>query len=235
MGLGNRAFKQLNRAPKEIIELFRGLPIANIADNMGRISCIDQGIKNYGGKREILGTAVTVKVPAGDNLLFHMALDMIQEGDVLVVDGNGCKERSQCGEIMCTYAYKKGCAGIVLDGVVRDVIGLRKLDMAVYARGVQANGPFKNGPGEINVPVAIGGIVVYPGDIIVADEDGVLAIRPQEARALAKAARAMLEAETKLIQQIKATGKWDRAVFYNALERSGVESIEDFYDSYIGK
>ena len=100
---GNCAFTNFKRPAKELIERFRDIPLANIADNMGRTPCIDQQMKNYGGSNRLLGTAFTVKVPAGDNLLFHMALDMIQPGDVLVIDGNGCMERSQCGEIMTTY------------------------------------------------------------------------------------------------------------------------------------
>jgi len=154
---------------------------------------------------------------------------MIQPGDVLIIDGNSDLNRSQCGEIMCTYAYKKGCAGIVVDGVIRDLEGVRKLPMPVYARGVQANGPLKNGLGEIGVPVPMGGIVVYPGDIIVSDMDGVLAIRPYEAEALAAAARKTFDGETKLLEQIRATGEWNRKVFTDAIDASGVEVIDAEY------
>ena len=157
------------------------------------------------------------------------ALDMLQEGDVLIIDGNGCMERSQCGEIMSTYAYKKGCAGIVVDGVIRDLEGIRKLPIPVYARGVQANGPLKNGLGEIGVPVPIGGIVIYPGDIIVSDADGLLAISPYEAEELAKKARATFEGETKLLEQILATGVWNRKVFHDAINNSGLELIDAEY------
>ena len=230
MKQGNRAFTEFKRAPKELVELFRGIPLANIADNMGRTPCVDQGIKNYGGSSELLGTAFTVKVPAGDNLLFHMALDLIEPGDVLIVDGNGCMDRSQCGEIMSTYAYKRGCVGIVVDGVIRDVAGIRKIPMPVYARGVQANGPFKNGLGELLVPVPIGGIVIYPGDIIVGDEDGVLAIRPQDAADVAQKARTTFESETKLLDQIRATGAWNRKVFHDAVEATGLERVEGSWD-----
>ena len=130
---------------------------------------------------------------------------------------------------MCTYAYKKGCAGIVVDGVVRDLEGLRRLPLPVYARGAQANGPFKNGLGELNVPVPIGGIVIYPGDIIVSDADGLLAIRPYEAEELAKKARATLEAETAILEKIRATGEWNRKVFQDSIAHSGVELIDGEY------
>lgn len=229
MNLGNRSFEKITRAPQNLIELFRGIPIANIADNAGRIICADQGIKPMSEACQMLGPAFTVKVPAGDNLLVHKALDDLRPGDILVVDGNGCMERSLVGEIMCTYAYKRGCAGIVIDGVIRDAAGVRKLPIPVYARGIQANGPYKNGPGEIGVPVPIGGIVIYPGDIIVSDADGLLAIRPHEAEDLAKKARATFESETKLLEQMRETGSWNRAVFHEAIARSGVQLIDEEY------
>lgn len=232
MNQGNRAFTNFKRPAKELIERFRDIPLANIADNMGRTPCIDQQIKNYGASNRLLGTAFTVKVPAGDNLLFHMALDMIQPGDVLVIDGNGCMERSQCGEIMTTYAYKKGCVGIVVDGVIRDVAGVRSVPIPVYARGVQANGPLKNGLGELLVPVPIGGVTIYPGDIIIGDDDGVLAVRPQDAEEVAAKAQKTLEMETKLLEQIRATGEWNRKVFWDSIEKSGVQRIDGTWEDY---
>jgi len=227
--IGNRAYLEIQRPEKEIVSLFKDIPIACIADNMNRISCVDQSLKNYGGRSDLLGTAFTVKVPEGDNLLFHMALDLLQEGDVLIVDGNGCMHRSLCGEIMCTYAFKRGCAGMVVDGVIRDVEGISRLPIPVYARGVQANGPFKNGLGEINRPVAVGGIVIYPGDIIVGDADGVVAIRPQEAVELAEKALSTFRAEGKLLETMRSTGQWDRKSFWDAIEKSNVEQIDGLF------
>lgn len=229
MSIGNRSYEKFTRAPRELVELFRGLPVANIADCMSRISCADYGIKPMNSNCHILGTAFTVKEIAGDNLLVHKALDMLQPGDVLVVDGNGCMERSLVGEMMCTYAMKRGCAGVVIDGVVRDGEGLATLDMPVYARGLQANGPLKNGWGEIGTPIPVGGIVVYPGDIIVSDADGLLAIRPYEAEALAKAAKAVNDKESALLAQMQATGEWNRQVFHDAVAKSGVELIDSEY------
>ncbi|HPA60299.1 MAG TPA: RraA family protein [Clostridia bacterium] len=227
--IGNRAYMRLNRADKEMIELFRDMPVACIADNMSRITCMDQSLVNYGGSATMAGSAFTVKVPEGDNLLVHMSLDMIKEGDVLVIDGGGCMHRSLVGEIMCTYAYKKGCAGIVVDGVIRDVARLKKLPIPIYAKGVQPNGPYKDGLGEINAPVAVGGIVVFPGDIMIGDEDGVVAIRPGEARELSEKVRATVQAEDKVLEKIHASGEWNRKVFQDAIEQSKVQKIDDCY------
>ena len=224
--IGNRAYLKIQRPDKETVNLFKGIPIACIADNMNRIPCVDQSIKNYGGKKDLLGTAFTIKVPEGDNLMIHMALDLLQEGDALVVAGNGCMHRSLVGEIMCTYAFTKGCSGMVIDGLIRDAEGISRLPMPVYAKGIQANGPFKNGLGEMNIPVSVGGIVVYPGDIIVGDEDGVVAIRPHEAVELAEKSLATYKAEEKLLKAMRETGEWNRQVFWDAIEQSNVEKID---------
>ena len=103
-------------------------------------------------KARLLGTAFTVNAPAGDNLLFHAALDMAQPGDVIVLANKGSMSRALCGEIMSNYAKKRGLAGIIIDGCVRDSYTLSQMDFPVYAKGITPNGPYKNGPGEMNFP-----------------------------------------------------------------------------------
>ena len=115
------------------------------------------------------------------SLMFHQALDMAQPGDIIVVDGSGDMNRALAGEIMMRFASLKGIAGIVVDGCLRDLDGIRNLSMPVYAKGVTPQGPYKAGPGEINVPVVCGGQVVLPGDILVGDADGIVVIRQQDA------------------------------------------------------
>ncbi len=193
---GYRIFTQVNRPNPELIELFRGIPVPNIDDQMGRIYCVDSGLRPL-NKTPLLGCAFTVKAPAGDNLMFHKALDMAQEGDIIVVSGIGNADRSFSGEIMVHYAMYRKLGGFVVDGYVRDLESCQELPFPIYARGIQPNGPYKNGPGEINVPVAIGGQVVFPGDILVGDQDGLLVIRPVDAPAIAEKARNLLNAEDK--------------------------------------
>ena len=114
---------------------------------------------------------------------------MAQPGDIIVVDGGSGCNRSVAGEIMMRFAQEKGLAGVVVDGCLRDLDGLETLTMPVYAKGITPQGPFKNGPGEINVPVACGGQVVFPGDILVGDRDGIVVIRPQDAREIGLASQ----------------------------------------------
>lgn len=191
MNIGNRIFNEVKRADREVVEMFRGLPSSNINDEMNRLFCMHDYIKllNPGNAKQLLGTAITVKAPIGDNLFFHQALDMAQPGDIIVVDGGSGCNRSLAGEIMMRFAQKKGLAGFVVDGCLRDWDGVEKLTMPVYAKGVTPQGPFKNGPGEVNVPISCGGQVVFPGDILVGDLDGIVVVRRQDALEVARVAQ----------------------------------------------
>lgn len=195
-GAGFRIFTNVERPNRTLVERFRGIPSSNINDMMNRLYNTDASIKSL-NHLPMLGTAITVRVPLGDNLMFHRALDIAQPGDVLVVDGGGCMERSLAGEIMITYAEKKGLAGIVVNGALRDLDGILRSSMPVYAKGITPQGPFKNGPGEINVPVCCGGVVVLPGDILVGDLDGVVVIRKDDAPYIIDKAQEKLAKETK--------------------------------------
>ncbi len=195
-GAGFRIFTNVERPDRALVERFRGIPSSNINDMMNRLYNTDASIKSL-NHLPMLGTAITVRVPLGDNLMFHRALDIAQPGDVLVVDGGGCMERSLAGEIMITYAEKKGLAGIVVNGALRDLDGILRSSMPVYAKGITPQGPFKNGPGEINVPVCCCGVVVLPGDILVGDLDGVVVIRKDDAPYIIDKAQEKLAKETK--------------------------------------
>lgn len=228
--VGFRIFTKVNRADAAIVEEFRNLPVCNIDDSMNKIAGMHSSIKPL-NKVKLLGTAITVKAPIGDNLMFHQAISMAQAGDVIVVDGGGCTERAICGENMMQIARQKGIRGFLVDGSIRDSAALEDFDdFTVFARAVMANASFKGlGPGEINVPVCVGGIVVYPGDIIVGDEDGVVAIRPQHAKEIAAAARELKEKEEANLELI-LQGKSDRSWVMNALKEKGCIFIDKAWD-----
>lgn len=217
--IGFRIFTKYDKPDKELVEKFKSIPVANISDTMGRIYCIDHAIRPF-NKVNLLGVALTVKVPLGDNLMFHKAIEMAMPGDIIVVDGEGCMDHSLCGEILYRTAMKKGIAGFLIDGVIRDVESLETLDFSVYAKGVQPKGPYKNGPGEINVPIAIGGQVIMPGDIIIGDQDGVIAIRPHEAESILKLALAHNEMEVVKFKKIKE-GKLNKSWVDETLKAKG--------------
>lgn len=221
--VGFRQYNNIKRADRALVELFRGIPTPNIDDNMNRMFSL-RGLKPY-NKAPLLGTAFTVRVPAGNNLMFNRAIDLAQPGDVIVVDGGGYMERALCGEIMMTYAKKRGIAGFIVNGCIRDVEATAEMDFPVYALGQNPNGPMKNGPGEINTPVVCGGMVIMPGDILVGDADGLVVIRPEDAAEVAQKAVKQNEGEKKLLTTI-AEGKWDRSGFAVTLANLGCEIID---------
>ena len=191
-----------------LLEALRGLATSLLSDNMARVSGTI-GLMPYHRPRPMAGTAVTVRTRGGDNLAIHRAFDFCRPGDVLVIDGGGEVGQALMGEIMATYAESLGVQGLVIDGAIRDVGAIRARDFPVYARGVTHRGPYKNGPGEINVPVAVGGMVVHPGDVVVGDDDGVLAIAPEDAAAVMEAAQRQGEKEAAVLRSI-TEGRFDR-------------------------
>lgn len=178
--VGRRVFLGIDRPNPALVEKFRGIPSSNLGDMMQRLYCTNGSIRPLNNV-PLLGVAFTVKCPAGDNMMFHRAMDLAQPGDVIVVDGQGSMERSLAGEIMMLYCKSRKIAGVVVEGCMRDSDSIAKMDFPVYCKGITPQGPYKFGPGEINVPVCVGGQVINPGDILVGDGDGIAVIRPEDA------------------------------------------------------
>lgn len=195
-----------NTAPQPVdaalIGEYRGVATSIISDNLSRLPGAT-GVLPYHAGGPLIGTALTVKTRNGDNLAIHAALKIARRGDVIVVDGGGDVSQALIGEIILTHAESIGVAGFVIDGAIRDVSAIRASDLPCYARGVTHKGPYKNGPGALNVPVSIGGLVVHPGDLIVGDDDGVVALSPQVAADLLPGIRAQEERERVKIAQFK--------------------------------
>lgn len=205
--IGNRIYLNINRPDSELVEQFRDLPSSNVGDMMNRLYCMREYIRLMNPRPvHMLGTAFTVKAPDGDNVFIHRALDLAKPGDIIVVDGNGCTTRSLMGEIMFTYAQNCKIAGIVVDGAIRDCDSLAQLDIPVYAKAVTPQGPYKNGPGEINVPVSCGGRVVFPGDILIGDPDGICVVRPDDAVKILDAVQKKFRGEQEKLKSYHTVG-----------------------------
>lgn len=181
---------------------FRATATAVISDNLSRLPGA-VGLRPFHRMSgTMVGRALTVKVAAGDNLLIHQALEIINPGDVIVVDGGGDISRALIGEIMVAIAQSRKAAGFVIDGAIRDTAEIGRGDFPVFARSAIHRGPYKFGPGEINVPIAIGNMVVKPGDIVVGDADGVVAFPLTIARDLLNAVRKQEGWEQQILRQI---------------------------------
>ena len=225
-GTGFRIFHKIERPKQNLVESFRNIPTPNIADVMNRFFCVDAEIKPFNNNK-LLGTAFTVKSRTADNLMFHKALDLAEPGDVIIVDVQGDKINAVTGEIMMRYAMKKGISGFIIDGAIRDTGAVKNLsNFSVYARGVTPRGPYKDGPGEINVPINCGGVTVYPGDIIVGDEDGVVIINPNKAEIILEKAKDKMEQEIEKFKKIEE-GTMDRTWIDEKLRSKGCKFIFD--------
>jgi len=173
---GFRIVERTRKASQAQIAAYDDLPVANISDAMYRMSGGGAGLRPYHAGGYMAGAALTVKSRPGDNLMVHYALNIAEPGDVIVVDAGGDLTNAIVGELMLAFAAKKQVAGVVINGAVRDTQSIGKNRLPVYAAGVTHRGPYKDGPGEVNVPISIGGMVIEPGDLIVGDEDGFLCV-----------------------------------------------------------
>lgn len=196
--IGFRLIRNPPRAPREVVEAFQGVPTTDIADAVTKMFTMSTAIQPlYRPIRRAAGSAVTVRVPPGDNLMVHVALDYLQDGDVLVVDARGSTDFCLGGGLMTSYAKHKGVKGFILDGAYRDASELQKLDFPVYGRGVNPTSPTKVGPGEINTVIQCGGVPVHPGDIVVADPDGTVVVPLEYAHLVLDKVRQRADTDTK--------------------------------------
>jgi RraA family protein len=220
MAIGFRILPSPKRADPKLLERLRALPVSNVSDNMARSQGADLQPMHRSGR--LVGTAFTVRTRPGDNLMVHKAIEMAAPGDVIVVDAGGALENAIIGELMAGWARKRGVAGFVIDGAIRDSEVLGEGDFPVYAAGVIHRGPYKDGPGEINVPVSVGGMVVRPGDLVAGDHDGVVAIPQEDAERVIAAAEEQHRKELASLEAI-AAGTWDRRWVDEALKARGCD------------
>ena len=198
----NIAAKSVPRVAEEILAGFRDAPTSIISDNLARLpGCV--GLRAFHRAGRLVGPAFTVRTRPGDNLAIHQALALVAPGDVIVVDGGGDESRALVGEIMKEIAMHARAAGFVIDGAIRDVGAFAASDFPCFARSAIHRGPYKNGPGQINVPVSVGGTVIGPGDIVVGDEDGVVSFPQAEAARVLEAVRAQMVREDETIRSIR--------------------------------
>lgn len=207
MPVGFRVFRRSYRPDAALLQRFAGLHTADLSDAMNRSGTMDRGILPiFTPIKRIVGPAVTVSAPTGAFNMVKIGMEQTQSGDILVINARAALNGALVGGNVCRGLVHRGLAGLIADGAVRDASEIRQDGLPTFARGVTTvMGPI-DGPGEVNVPIACGGVVVNPGDIIVADEDGIVVIRPSEAEeVLAETAR--LEASHEAVQPILLRGE----------------------------
>ncbi|SDO22712.1 Regulator of RNase E activity RraA [Rhodoferax sp. OV413] len=215
---------EINPAPpvasSALLQAFQQVVTPHISDNLQRLSGIT-GLRRFHRGRKLVGTAFTVKARPGDNLLVYKALQDLQPGHVLVVDGAGDPTNALVGELIMLYAQQRGCAGFVLDAAIRDTAAFYEADFPCYARSVSHRGPYKLGPGAINCAVTVGGQVVQPGDLVVGDEDGVVSFPEADAQRLLAAIRSTESNENAIKAEI-ANGRIEQQWLRKVLSAHGL-------------
>jgi regulator of RNase E activity RraA len=217
---GFRVLPAPPRLSDQIVEQFRGLASPNLADAMGRFNFMDPGIRSRSGLT-LCGRVVTALCRPADNLMVHKALQVAEPGDIVVVSTCGNTTSAVFGELMCHTAAAKKLGGIIVDGAIRDVDGITKLGFPAFSRTVCPGGCDKDGPGEINVPIACGNTVVMPGDIIVGDDDGVAVVPRDQASQVLAGVAALMTRERARIAEIQG-GMLYKAEIDDALRAKGV-------------
>lgn len=224
MSTGFRIRTQFDRVSPDLVETARKLPVANVSDSMHRLTGTG-ALKRYHREGRMAGPAFTLRTAPGDNLLLHKALDLARPGDVVVVDAGGVLQNALIGELMISHAKQRGLAGVVIDGAIRDRDDLYQINFPVFARGVSHRGPYKNGPGEIGYPIALDGMPIQPGDLILGDGDGVLGVPKEDAATVLEQAKAKQQAEQAQLQST-LEGTLDKSWVDKALEDLGCTWVD---------
>lgn len=194
--------RDFERPDPELLASFKDLPSSILSDCMNRFQAMDGGIQALSPGRPLLGSAITVQAMESSNWGAHQALALAKPGDVLVIAARGGMMNAVWGYVMTHSAMKRGLAGIVIDGCIRDATENREPGWPIYCRGVAPGGPHKGWQENINVPVACAGTVVQPGDIIVADDDGVVVVPLARAKAVLAEAYDRLTIEEEWLRRI---------------------------------
>lgn len=185
-----------------IVEKFSEIPTTCISDTMQGLNNLSPSIKPIKDEYRVAGRAFTVKMPVGDNLVVLKAIREAKQGDVLVIDAKGDTYRAVAGDFIVGMAQTLGIKGIIVDGVVRDLEGIKSLNYPVFCKGTTIAASGKEGMGEINVPISCGGTTINPGDIVIGDIDGVVVVPRSMEEKVLEQALVKLEKDNKRAEQV---------------------------------
>lgn len=217
--------RRFTRAAQKFVNIFASVPTGNICDAQGRIGALDYRIKPVSAVSQFCGTALTVDSGPRDNLAPWAALEIARAGDVILITTGDHQECSTAGDLYVGMAQNAGVAGIVTDGVVRDLTGINEVGMPVFARGTNPNSPWKNGPGRVGLPIVIGGVSVNAGDIVAGDQDGVVVVPRLTAAAVAQELKKIQAREKKMEASVRA-GMTVPAWLKETLKLKGVNYLD---------
>jgi regulator of RNase E activity RraA len=224
MPIGFKIHQRARTVDAGTVEKYKSIAVANISDSMQRMTHGGPRLRPLHAGGVLCGVALTVKARPGDNLMVHAALNRAKAGDVIVVDAGGDLTNAILGELMLAHAQQIGCAGVIINGAVRDYSWIKSNSFPVYAAGVTHRGPYKSGPGEVNCTIAIDGMVIEPGDLLVGDDDGFVCVPFDLTEEVYTAADKKQQGEVEYMAAVKA-GTKDRSWVERALKEGNCEGI----------
>lgn len=227
-GPGFRIRKNIQRPPVEVIDAFRPFEGPMISDLQNRLYTMHPDLQSMIGPEllPLVGAACTVRCFPGDNMMVHASLDIAKPGDIVVIDAGGSQMNAVLGDLISAKAKHRGIAGFMVDGLIRDIDGIRKIGMPVFARGITSVGPLQRGPGEVNYAIQCGGVVVYPGDIMFGDSCGVVVIRQEIAGKLLERCRQKTAHEAKYVAAVQR-GEFSNEWVWRGLNADDCEILDD--------
>jgi regulator of RNase E activity RraA len=228
-GPGFRIRRHFPRLPSVLCQALLEYDVPTISDQLNRLYAVSAEIRCLTKlSHRIAAPVCTVRCYPGDNLMVHKALDVARPGDVIAIDASHAHGAATAvlGDLIATKAHHRGIAGFVVDGLVRDLAGIREVDMPVFARGTTPVGPLHRGPGELNYPIALGGVVTNPGDVAVADSSGIVIVPADAVVDLLAALRTKAEASRAYHAAVRR-GEFSNRWVDEVLERTGCPVSEE--------